>query len=78
MAIHAFKRGDRVELARYYSFWGEPLPQGTVISATDRTILTKMDRNGRMIRLSPEDLRVVPPKPIGPILEATPGGPLRG
>jgi hypothetical protein len=77
MAIHAFKRGDRVELVRYYSFWGEPLPQGTVISATDRTILTKMDRNGRMIRLSPEDLRVVPPQPTGPILEATPGGPLR-
>ena len=53
MVIHAFKRGDRVELVRYYSFWGEPLPQGTVISATDRTILTKMDRNSRMIRLSP-------------------------
>ena len=78
MAMHAFKRGDRVELVRYYSFWGEPLPQGTVISATDRTILTKMDRNGRMIRLSPDDLRVVPPKPIGPVLEATSEGPLRG
>ena len=78
MAMHAFKRGDRVELVRYYSFWGQPLPQGTVISATDRRILTKMDRNGRMIRLSPDDLRVVPPQPIGPILEATPEGPTRG
>jgi hypothetical protein len=59
--MHAFKRGDRVELVRYYSFWGEPLPQGTVISATDRTILTKMDRNGRMIRLSPDDFGLCHP-----------------
>jgi hypothetical protein len=34
MAIHAFKRGDRVELARYYSFWDEPLPQGTQCAAS--------------------------------------------
>jgi hypothetical protein len=66
MAMQAFKPGDRVELVRYYSFWGEPLPQGTVISITDRTIHTQMDRNGRMIRFSPDDLRVVPPKPTKP------------
>ena len=63
IAMHTFKPGDRVELVRYYSFWGEPLPQGTVISTSDHTINTKMDRNGRMRRLSPDDLRVVPPKP---------------
>ena len=62
MDMHAFKPGDRVELVRYYSFWDELLPRGTVISTTDRTIInTKMDRNGRMRRLSPNDLRVVPP-----------------
>ena len=60
--MHAFKPGDRVELVRYYSFWGEPFPQGTVISTTDRTIHTNIDRNGKMIRLSPDDLQVVPPK----------------
>ena len=45
--MHAFKPGDRVELVSYYSFWGEPFPQGTVIRTTDRTIHTKMDRNGK-------------------------------
>jgi hypothetical protein len=64
--MHAFKPGDRVELVSYYSFWGEPFPQGTVIRTTDRTIHTKMDRNGKMIRLSPDDLQVAPPKPTKP------------
>ena len=69
---------EAIALSLFVTFGGEPLPQGTVISATDRTILTKMDRNGRMIRLSPDDLRVVPPEPIGPVLEATSERPLRG
>lgn len=59
MAVDIFEPGDRVELVRHYSFWGDPPPQATVVSATNRRIRCKMDRSGKLIRFSPEDLRHV-------------------
>jgi hypothetical protein len=59
MALDAFKPGDRVELVRHYSFWGDPPPQGTVISKTNRRVCCKMDRSGKLIRFLPDDLRHV-------------------
>jgi hypothetical protein len=59
MALDAFKPGDRVELVRHYSFWGDPAPQGTVVSATSRCIRCKMDRSGKLITYLPGDLRRV-------------------
>jgi hypothetical protein len=59
MAVDAFKPGDRVELVRHYNFWGEPPPQATVISTTNRRIRCKMDRSGKLIRFLQEDLRHV-------------------
>ena len=55
----AFEPGDRVELVRYYSFWGDPPPQGTVLRTTNRLITCKMDRTGKLIRYRPDDLRRV-------------------
>jgi hypothetical protein len=57
MTLDAFKPGDRIELVRHYSFWGDPPPQGTVISTTKRCVRCKMDRSGRLIRFLPDDLR---------------------
>ena len=57
MTLHAFKPGDRVELVRHYSFWGDSPPQGTVISTTNRCVRCKMDRSGRLVRFLPDDLR---------------------
>ena len=59
MTLDAFKPGDRVELVRHYSFWGDPPPQGTVISTTNRCVRCKMDRSGRLIRFLPGDLRYI-------------------
>jgi hypothetical protein len=59
MTLDAFKPGDRVELVRYYSFWGDAAPQGTVISTSNRRVHCKMDRTGKVIRFSPDDLRHV-------------------
>ena len=49
MALDAFKPGDRVELVRHYSFWGDPPPQGTVVSTTSRRIRCKMERSVKLI-----------------------------
>ena len=57
MALDAFKPGDRVELVLHYSFWGDPPPQGTVVSTTSRRIRCKMDRSGKLITYLPGDLR---------------------
>lgn len=57
MKLDAFKPSDRLELVRHYSFWGEPLPQGTVISTSYRCVCCKMDRSGKLIRFLPNDLR---------------------
>jgi len=54
----AFRVGDRVELMLFYSFHDEPLPQGTVVSV-GRLIHCKMDRNGKVVRFEPSDLRVI-------------------
>lgn len=59
MTLNAFKPGDRVELVRHYSFWGDPPPQGTVISTSNRRVRCKMDRTGKLIRYFPDDLRHV-------------------
>lgn len=59
MALDAFKPGDRVELVRHYSFWGDPSPQGTVVSTSNRRVRCKMDRSGKLIRFLPDDLRLV-------------------
>jgi hypothetical protein len=59
MILDAFKPGDRIELVRYYSFSGEPPPQGTVLSTTNRRVSCKMDRTGKVIRFTPDDLRHV-------------------
>jgi hypothetical protein len=64
MAIHAFKPGDRVEFVRYYSLWGDPPPQASVVGTTNRCVICKMDRNGKLIRFLPDDLR--PVRPIAP------------
>ena len=56
--LASFRVGDRVELLLFYSFHGEPLPQGTVVGI-GRTIHWKMDRNGKVVRFEPSDLRVV-------------------
>ena len=55
----AFRIGDRVELLLFYSFHGEPRPQGTVVGV-GRMIRCKMDRNGKVVRFEPSDLRVIP------------------
>jgi hypothetical protein len=59
----AFRVGDRVELMLFYSLVDEPRPQGTVVSV-DRTIHCKMDRNGKVVRLEPSDLRVIRKPPV--------------
>jgi hypothetical protein len=59
MSLDAFKPGDRVELVRHYSFWGDPSPQGTVVSTSNRRVRCKMDRSGKLIRFLPDDLRLV-------------------
>jgi hypothetical protein len=61
MAFDAFKPGDRVELVRYYSFWGDPPPRATVVGITNRCVMCKMDRNGKLIRFLPGDLRHIGP-----------------
>ena len=55
----AFHVGDRVELLLFYGFHGEPCPRGTVVSV-GRMIHCKMDRNGKVVRFEPSDLRVMP------------------
>ena len=55
----AFQVGDRVELLLFYGFHGEPRPQGTVTAIGHRTIRCKMDRNGKVVRFEPSDLRVI-------------------
>jgi len=52
----AFRTGDRVELMLFCSPVGGPQPQGTVVSV-GRMIHCKMDRNGKIIRFEPSDLR---------------------
>ena len=42
----------------FYGFHGEPCPRGTVVSV-GRTIHCKMDRNGKVVRFEPSDLRVI-------------------
>ena len=59
MPSDAFKPGDRVQLMLHYSFWGDPAPQGMVISTTKRCVHCKMDRNGKLIRFLPQDLQLV-------------------
>jgi hypothetical protein len=59
MTLDAFKPGDRVELVRYYSFWGDAPPQRTVISTSNRRVRCKMDRTGKLIRYFPDGLRHV-------------------
>ena len=59
MTRDVFKSGDRVELLRYYSFWGEPPPQATVVSTSNKHVLCKMDRRGKLIRFPPSELRHV-------------------
>ena len=59
MSLEAFKPGDRVELVHHYSFSGEPPPQGTVLTTGYRLIRCKMDRSGKVVRFSPDDLRHV-------------------
>ena len=54
----AFRVGDRVELMLFYSPVDELRPQGTVVSI-GRTIRCKMDRNGKVVRFEPSDLRVI-------------------
>ena len=54
----AFRVGDRVELMLFYSLLDEPRPQGTVVNV-GRTIRCKMDRNGKVVRFEPSDLRVI-------------------
>jgi hypothetical protein len=55
----AFHVGDRVELLLFYGFHGEPPPQGTVVAIGYRTVNCKMDRNGKVVRFEPSDLRVI-------------------
>jgi hypothetical protein len=78
MTVDEFKPGDRVELVLHCSFWGDPLPQVTVISTTHRCIRCKMDRNGKLIRLLPQDLRqvhrIVPRKKEAPAVTKAKGG----
>ena len=57
--LDAFRVGDRVELLLFYGFHGEPCPRGTVTAIGHRTIRCKMDRNGKVVRLEPSDLRVL-------------------
>jgi hypothetical protein len=59
MSLDAFKPGDRVELVRHYSFWGDPPPQGTVVSTSNHRVRCKMDRTGKLIRFRPGDLQQV-------------------
>jgi hypothetical protein len=59
MTTDAFKPGDRVQLVLHYSFWGDPLPQGTVIRISNSHVCCKMDRTGKLIRFLPQDLRHV-------------------
>ena len=54
----AFRVGDRIELMLFYGFHDEPPPQGTVVSV-GRMIRCKMDRNGKVVRFEPSDLRVI-------------------
>ena len=56
----AFRIGDRVELMLFCSLVGEPPPQGTVVAIGYRTVNCKMDRNGKVVRFEPSDLRVIP------------------
>ena len=56
MKLDAFKPGDRIELVRHYSLWGDPPPQGNVVSTTKRLVRCKMDRTGRVIGFRPDDL----------------------
>jgi hypothetical protein len=63
MKLDAFKPGDRVELVLHYSFWGDPPPQGTVLSTSHRCVRCKMDRNGKVVRFLPQDLRHVEHSP---------------
>ncbi len=59
MTLDAFRPGDLIELVRYYSFWGDPPPQGIVISTSNRRVHCKMDRTGKLISYFPDDLRHV-------------------
>jgi hypothetical protein len=58
ISLEEFKPGDRVELVRHFSPWGDPSPQATVVSASNRCVRCKMDRNGKVIRFLPHDLRI--------------------
>jgi len=60
MGVDAFKPGDRVELVRHYSPWGDPPPQGTVVGSSTRLVRCKMDRTGKVVRYPPSDIRLVP------------------
>ena len=57
--LDAFKVGDRVELLLFYSFHDDPLPQGTVIGVSSTHVSVKMDRNGKVVRFHPSDLRII-------------------
>ena len=63
MSDEPFGPGDRVELVRHYSFFGDPPPQGTVVGKTNRLIRCKMDRSGKLIGFPPSDLRRVERSP---------------
>ena len=56
--LASFRVGDRVELLLFYSFHGESRRQGTVVTV-GHTIHCKMDRNGKVVRFEPSDLRVI-------------------
>ena len=57
--LDAFEIGDRVELLLFYSFDGDPPPQGTVVGKSSKCVHTKMDRSGKVIRFDPRDLRIL-------------------
>ena len=66
-----FKVGDRVELLLFYRVHDDdPLPQGTVVGTSARCIRAKMDRNGKVVRFDPKDLRVINGKKVHPTLES--------
>ena len=51
--LHTFKVGDRVELLLFYSFHNDPLPQGTIVGASSKSIRAKLDRSGKVVRFDP-------------------------
>jgi hypothetical protein len=63
--LSAFRVVDRVELLLFYSFHGEPRPQGIVVGTGLHCVKCKMDRNGKVVRLDPSDVRIIEKSALG-------------